>query len=158
MYPPSHKTSAFRSNLARPVEQTSLTAAKAFARDLCDGQEVDSVFVVRECNRRQKRNGETFLKLQLADASGGFECVVWDGIEEAAGCAAGGTAGRVSGRYAADSRYGATLTVKSRRVAAAGEYAPADLAEGPPIAYEEMAAALDDLIATVHRPHLRELL
>src|SRR3954453_9695865 len=118
MYPPSHKTSAFRSNLARPMEQTSLTAAKAFARDLCDGQEVDSVFVVRECSRHQKRNGETFLKLQLADASGGFECVVWDGIEEAAGCAAVGTVVRVSGRYAVSSKYGASLTVKSLRVAA----------------------------------------
>src|SRR3954454_20196315 len=137
------------------MEQTTLTAAKAFARDLCDGQEVDSVFVVRECNRRQKRNGETFLKLQLADASGGFECVVWDGIEEAAGCAAVGTVVRVSGRYAVDSRYGpglsrfatrygASLTVKSVPAAPDGGYDPADLAEGPPIAYEEMAAALDD--------------
>jgi 3'-5' exoribonuclease len=140
------------------MEQTSLTATKAFARDLCDGQEVDSVFVVRECNRRQKRNGETFLKLQLADASGGFECVVWDDIETVAGCATVGAVVRVSGRFALSSRYGASLTCKALRPAVDDEYDPADLAEGPPIAYEEMAAALDDLIATVHRPHLRELL
>jgi 3'-5' exoribonuclease len=140
------------------MEQTALTTAKAFARDLCDGQEVDSVFVVRECNRRQKRNGETFLKLQLADASGGFECVVWDDIEGAAGCATVGSVVRVSGRFAVSSRYGSSLTAKSLRVATEGEYDPDDLSEGPPIAYEDMAAALEDLIATVHRTHLRELL
>jgi len=140
------------------MEQPTLTTAKAFARDLCDGQEVDSVFVVRERNRRQKRNGEAFLKLQLGDASGGFECVVWDGIEEVAGCATVGAVVKVSGRYSVSARYGASLTAKAVRAAADGEYDPADLAEGPPVPYEEMAAALEELIATVHRPHLRGLL
>jgi 3'-5' exoribonuclease len=140
------------------MEQTTLTTAKTFARDLCDGQEVDSVFVVRECNRRQKRNGDAFLKLQLGDASGGFECVVWDDIEGVAGCATVGSVVRVSGRFAVSSRYGASLTAKALRLAAEGEYDPADLSEGPPIAYEDMAQALEDLIATVHRTHLRELL
>src|ERR1700750_1183668 len=116
------------------MEQTALTSAKAFARDLCDGQEVDSVFVVRECNRRQKRNGETFLKLQLADASGGFECVVWDDIEGVAGCATVGAVVRVSGRFAVSSRYGASLTAKALRLAGEGEYDPAGLSEGPPMA------------------------
>jgi 3'-5' exoribonuclease len=140
------------------MEQTSLTAAKAFARDLCDGQEVDSVFVVQECNRREKRNGECFLKLQLADSSGRFECVVWDDVEAVASCAKVGAVVRVSGRYAVSTRYGASLTAKTLRAASEGEYDPADLSEGPPVAYEEMAAALEELIATVHRTHLRELL
>src|SRR5918999_410591 len=104
------------------MEQTSMTTGKVFARELCDGQEVDSVFVVQECVRRQKRNGEAFLKLQLGDKSGRFECVVWESVEEATSCATAGSAA------------------------------------GPPVAYEKMAAALDELIATVQRHHLRELL
>src|SRR3954454_18868881 len=100
------------------MEQTSLTATKALARELCDGQEVDSVFVVRECSRRQKRNGEAFLKLQLGDASGGFECVVWDDIETVSGCATVGAVVRVSGRFSVSSRYGASLTCKALRPAA----------------------------------------
>jgi 3'-5' exoribonuclease len=140
------------------MEQTSLTAAKVFARDLCDGQDVDSVFVVQECNRRQKRNGETFLKLQLGDKSGRFECVVWDGVEEATACAPAGAVVRVAGRYTVDQRYGASLTVRTLRPAAEDEYDPSDLAAGPPVAYEEMAAQLDELVGTVQRPHLRELL
>jgi 3'-5' exoribonuclease len=150
--------SAIRSTLANPMEQTALTAAKVFARDLCDGQEVDSVFVVQECSRRQKRNGEAFLKLQLGDASGRLECVVWDRVDEALACAGAGNVVRVAGRYAVDGRYGASLTVRSLRAAAEGEYDPADLAERPRVAYGEMADQLDELIGTVQRPHLRELL
>ena len=33
-------------------------AAKVFVRDLADGQQVETPFVVRECIRREKRNGD----------------------------------------------------------------------------------------------------
>jgi len=137
------------------MEQTTLTAAKVFARDLCDGQEVDSVFVVQECNRRQKRNGDMFLKLQLGDASGRFECVVWDDIETVVGCASAGAVVRVTGHFAVSSRYGASLTARALRAALEGEYDLADLAEGPPVPYEKMAQALGDLIGiacTINEP------
>jgi 3'-5' exoribonuclease len=140
------------------MEQTTLTAAKAFVRDLRDGQEVDSIFVVRELSRRQKRNGDSFLKLQLGDSTGRVEAVVWDGVEEMAGCAAPGVVVKATGYYAVDGRYGACLTIRAMRAAQEGEYELVDIAEGPPIPYEEMAAALDELTRTVQQPHLRELL
>jgi 3'-5' exoribonuclease len=140
------------------MEQPTLTAAKAFVRELRDGQEVDSVFVVHELSRRQKRNGEPFLKLWLGDASGRIEAVVWDEVEEAAGCAAPGAAVRATGLFAVDPRYGACLTVRALRAAEDGEYQRSDLSESPPVAYEKMAAGLDELVATVQHPHLRELL
>ena len=62
------------------MEQTTLTPAKCFVRDLVDGQEVDSIFLVRAQSRRQKRSGEPFLKLQLGDVTGSVEAVVWDGV------------------------------------------------------------------------------
>ena len=67
--------------------QTSLEAvscSKVFVRDLCDGQAVESPFVVRDRTRRQKRNGESFLKLQLGDCTGVVEGVVWDEVDQAA--------------------------------------------------------------------------
>src|SRR3954471_19032841 len=64
--------SGTRFNLPAPM-QTSLTCDKVFVRDLCDGQAVDSVFVVRDRSRRQKRNGEAFAKLRLGDATGVVE-------------------------------------------------------------------------------------
>ena len=150
--------SALRSTVAKPMEQTTITATKAFVRDLRDGQEVDSIFVVRDLVRRQKRNGDPFLKLELGDCTGRIEAVAWDGVEEIASATAPGVVVRALGRYAVDGRYGACLTIRALRAAADGEYDLTDLAEAPPIPYDKMAADLRDLLDTVQHPHLRELL
>jgi 3'-5' exoribonuclease len=140
------------------MEQPTLTQTKVFVRDLVDGQAVDSVFLVRDLNRRQKKNGEAFLKLQLGDVTGAVEAVVWDGVEEISAAAAPGAVVRCDGRYAVDGRYGASLTIRTLRAADDGEYELADLLEGPSVAYDQMAADLRELIETVQQPHLRQLL
>ena len=151
---------AVRSRLygARPVEQPTLIHPKVFVRELVDGQAVDSVFCVRERTRRQKRNGEPFLKLRLGDATGACEAVLWDAVEEAFPVCPAGAVVRVSGTYALDPKYGASLTVRSLRCAEPGEYEPADLREGPQAPPEQMVEDLRDLIDTVQSPYLRELL
>jgi 3'-5' exoribonuclease len=65
---------------------------------------------------------------------------------------------RVLGRYSVDERYGAAVTVKRMRVATEHEYELGDLTEAPPVPYEQLAAELSELIETIQRPHLRELL
>jgi 3'-5' exoribonuclease len=140
------------------MDQPTLTPARCFVRDLADGQEVDEVLVVRERSIRQKRNGDAFLKLQLGDLTGSVEGVMWDGVDEAAPLCEAGAVVRVHGRFAVDSRYGAAITVRALRPAGDGEYDPADLTEGPPIPYAQMAADLQALVETVQQPHLRELL
>ena len=131
---------------------------KCFVRDLVDGQEVDAIFVVRSRNRRQKRNGEHFLKLQLGDATGSVEGVVWDDVDDMDPICQGGAIVRVLGRFCIDERYGGGITVRRMRAAVKGEYELADLAEAPPIPYAQMADDLNSLIETIQRPHLRELL
>jgi 3'-5' exoribonuclease len=140
------------------MDQPTLTPSKCFVRDLVDGQRVDEIFVVRARSRRQKRNGEAFLKLQLGDVSGSVEGVVWDGVDELDGRCETGAVVRVVGTFSIDERYGAGITIRNVLAAADGEYDLTDLAEGPPIPYEQMAADLQSLVDTVQRPHLRELL
>jgi 3'-5' exoribonuclease len=140
------------------MEQPQLSGTKRFVRDLVDGQEVDDVFVVRSQSRRQKRNGDSFLKLQLGDLTGSVEAVLWDGVSEALPLCDTGSVLRVTGRYAVDTRYGAGITVRGLRVAGADEYDLADLAEGSPVPYEQLAADLRSLVQTIQQPHLRELL
>jgi 3'-5' exoribonuclease len=135
-----------------------IPCAKAFVRDLVDGQHVESAFVVRDRIRRQKRNGERFLKLQLGDVTGAVEAVVWDGVDEVDALAAPGSVVVVAGLYSVDQRYGSCLTVRTVREAAPGTFDPADLMDGPPVAYDQMVAELRDLIATVQHPDLRRLL
>ena len=146
------------STLAASMEQTSLTPAKCFVRDLVAGQEVDDVFLVRDHSLRQRRSGEPFVKLRLGDVTGAVEGVVWDSVDQLAPLCAAGTVVRVSGRYTVDERYGGAITVRVLRAAVDGEYLLADLLEGPPVPYEQLAADLEALVETVQRPHLRELL
>jgi 3'-5' exoribonuclease len=131
---------------------------KVFVRDLSDGARVESAFVVRDVTRRQKKNGEAFLKLQLGDVTGAVEAVVWDGVDQAEQAAEPGSVVVAAGVFGVDARYGACLTVRTLRPAGTGEYDPADLLDGPSVAYEQMVADLRELIATVQDPHLRGLL
>jgi 3'-5' exoribonuclease len=140
------------------MEQPTLMPAKCFVRDLADGQEVNSIFVVRAHSRRQKRNGETFLKLRLGDVTGSVEAVVWDEVDDFAPLCPSGAIVRVLARYCVDERYGGALTVRRMRAAVEGEYELCDLMEGSPIPYAQLKADLDSLVETIQRPHLRELL
>src|ERR671932_2487615 len=134
------------------LDSTAAAPAKVFVRELTDGARVESPFLVRDVARRQKRNGDSFLKLQLGDVTGAVEAVVWDGVDAAAEAVAPGSVVFASGTFTVDARYGACLTIRSVRPAADGEYDPADLHEGPSGAFEQMVADLRELIATVQDP------
>jgi 3'-5' exoribonuclease len=140
------------------MEQQTLTTAKLYVRDLTDGQSVDSVFAVRERARRQKKNGDSFLKLQLGDVTGTVEAVIWDGVDELFECCPPGGIVRVVGNFSVDQRYGSSLTVRSLRAAEPGEYDAAMLEEGPSRPVDQMVADLRSLVATMQDPYLRELL
>jgi len=112
------------------MDQPSLIGpVKLFVRELVDGQVVDCAFEVRQVSRREKRNGEAFLKLSLGDVSGCVEAVAWDGVEEIAAAARPGSVVWVTGRYAADPRYGPSITLRACRAAAPEEYDPSELLE-----------------------------
>jgi 3'-5' exoribonuclease len=143
------------------VLQTSLEAiscSKAFVRELEDGQQIESPFVVRDRSRRQKRNGESFLKLQLGDCTGVVEGVVWDGVDEVAAVALPGAVVVVAGRYSVEQRYGSCITVRSVRPAEPGTFDPADLMDAPASSVDQMAGDLRELVGTVQDHDLRRLL
>jgi 3'-5' exoribonuclease len=131
---------------------------KVFARDVVDGALVESVFVVRDRNRRQKRNGDDFLKIQLGDATGVLEAVVWEEVDAAHAAASPGAVVRVSGRFELDQRYGGCLTIRALRPAEPHEYETGDLLDGPHVPYDRMVADLRSLVATLQDDHLRTLL
>jgi 3'-5' exoribonuclease len=129
-----------------------------FIRDLTDGQSVDAIFRVRERSLRTKRNGEDFLRLTLADASGTLPAVAWEGAVELHELCGTGAAVRVRGRFEVSERFGPQLTVQGVTAVADGEFDPADLADGPALDPAQMEADLRSLIETVRNPHLRRLL
>lgn len=129
-----------------------------FVRDLSDGQDVDLVLLVREQERRCKRDGEEFLRLTLSDRSGRVAAVLWEGVGEAAdGCRAGRPV-RIAGRHSVHPRYGAQIVLQAIRPAAEHEVDWTALLDGPPRPVEQMEADLRELLGTVQSPHLRRLL
>jgi 3'-5' exoribonuclease len=145
--------------MAQPHDHPTLEApTKAFVRDLSDGEAVDSVFLVRDRARRFKRNGDPFLKLELADVTGSCDAVLWEAVDDSLSACEVGSVVRVAGSFSVDSRYGATLTVRSLRAAADGEYDAADLHAAPSMPVDQMVADLRALIETVQSAPLRGLL
>jgi 3'-5' exoribonuclease len=140
------------------MEQPTLPTVRECVRDLVDGQTVDQVFEVRALTRRAKKNGDPFLKLQLGDATGQVEAVVWEDVDEVCAVASLGAVVRVFGSFTDDARFGRSITLRRIRLAEYEEIDPAHLYACAPIPYEQMIGDLEALIATVQQPHLRQLL
>ncbi len=131
---------------------------RAAIRELEAGQRVTAVFCVRERDLRQKRNGEPFLRLVLGDSSGSIEAVSWEEAESRYGVAEPGSALHVTGTFEQSDKWGAKIKVAELRPARADEYSAEDLAAGPELSVDRLEADLRDLIETIQRPQLRQLL
>jgi 3'-5' exoribonuclease len=126
--------------------------------ELADGENLELIFAVRERELRQKRNGEDFLKVVLADKTGTVPAICWEQAHRLFEIAVPGAAVRVSGRFSVHAQYGKQIKIDSIEAAAEGEYDPEDLAEGPTIAPERLEGDLRQLLATIQNPSLAELL
>lgn len=127
-------------------------------RELTDGQSIDLVLLVRERKLSQKRNGEDYLRLILADATGTLPAVCWEGANDLSDLAEPGSAVRVEGRFAISEKYGPQVTIRTLEVAAEGAYELEDLLEKPAVDPAQMEADFRRLIETVRNPHLKLLL
>jgi 3'-5' exoribonuclease len=132
-------------NRSRATEEP---APCATLRELSDGDEVTGAFVVRERERRQKRNGEDYLRVVLADKTGTVPAVAWDGVAECFEICAPGAIVLVSGNFSIHAQFGR----------GPGEYDAEQLAEGPTRSIDLLEADLRELIATVQNQSLQALL
>jgi 3'-5' exoribonuclease len=130
-----------------------------FINELTDGVEIDQVLLVREVERRARRDGEgEYLRLWLGDRTGAVVCMVWDGLEELAELTRAGTPVHVSGRYTVHPRFGPQVNLHALQAPAAASFSMRDLLEGPARAVEQMEDEVRELLATIQEPHLRDLL
>jgi 3'-5' exoribonuclease len=126
--------------------------------EFSDGIEIDQVLLVREAERRQRRDGGEYLRLQLGDRTGAVVAMVWEelaGIEELAHA---GAAVHVRGRYTVHPRFGPQINLRGLSEALPGSYSPEALLDGPARGAEQMEEEVRELLATIQEPHLRILL
>ena len=138
--------------------QNGHSPERAWVRDLADGQAIAAVFGIRERELRQRRNGGDWLRLMVCDRSGVVEAVAWDGVADCFEVAAPGSAVHITGRFGVHPQYGRKITIEAIRAAGAGEFDPADLAEGPSVPVERLEAQLRELLATIQHAQLAALL
>jgi 3'-5' exoribonuclease len=145
----------FENRNASPAPSAAQTR---LLRELSDGDQVNGPFVVRERERRQKRNGEDFLRVVLADKTGTVPAIAWDDVAECFECCTPGSIVLVRGSFAVHPQFGKQIKLVAVRPAGPGEYDAEQLAEGPARSPDLLEADLRELIATVQNNSLRELL
>jgi 3'-5' exoribonuclease len=126
--------------------------------EFSDGLEVDQVLLVRALERRQRRDGGEYLRLQLGDRSGAVVSMIWDELAEIEQLASVGEPVHVRGRYVQHPRFGPQINLRGLSEPIPGSYAMDELKDGPPRAVEHMEEDLRALLGTIQDPHLGILL
>jgi len=126
--------------------------------EFSDGMEIDQVLLVREAERRQRRDGGEYLRLQLGDRTGAVVSMVWEELEGTEELARAGAPVHVRGRYTVHPRFGPQINLRGLEQAAPGSFAPEDLLDGPTRGVEQMEAEVRELLDTIQEPHLQILL
>jgi 3'-5' exoribonuclease len=134
------------------------TVKSMLLNELTDGMEIDQVLLVREAERRQRRDGGDYLRLQLGDRTGAVACMVWEELMEVEELASAGAPVRVSGRYTVHPRFGPQINLLRLEAAAPGSFDLKDLLIGPTREVEQMEGEVRELLDTIQEPHLRLLL
>ena len=118
--------------------------------ELIDGMEVDQVLLVRESERRQRRDGGDYLRLQLGDRTGAVACMVWEELGEVEELACAGAAVRVRGRYTVHPRFGPQINLRGLEEADPASYSPEDLLDGPARSVEQMESEVQRTEVTLN--------
>ncbi len=126
--------------------------------EFSDGMEIDQVLLVREVERRQRRDGGDYLRLQLGDRTAAVACMVWEELVEVEELAPTGAPVHVRGRYTVHPRFGPQINLQGLEAAAPGSFLLEDLLDGPARSVEQMEADVHELLETIQQPHLRALL
>jgi 3'-5' exoribonuclease len=126
--------------------------------ELSDGMEIDQVLLVRDAERRRRRDGGEYLRLQLGDRTGAVACMVWEELLEVEELARAGAPVHVRGRYTVHPRFGPQIDLRALRAAQPGSYDANELSDGPAREVSQMEEEVRELLATIQEPHLRILL
>jgi 3'-5' exoribonuclease len=126
--------------------------------ELSDGMDIDQVLLARDVERRRRRDGGEYLRLQLGDRTGAVACMVWEEIAAIEELVRPGAPVHVRGRYTVHPRFGPQINLRGLLAAQPGSFDMKDLLDGPAREVSKMEDDMRELLATIQEPHLRTLL
>jgi 3'-5' exoribonuclease len=130
---------------------------KVWVKDLAEGEAVTSFFLAKQVQVRQRRTGESFLSLVLADRTGEVAAVMWEGVEGVGRALAEGDILKVQGlvgTYQGERQ----LTVARLRKATAEEVALEDFLPRSPLDPSVLLGRLRAVIDGMQEASLRRLI
>jgi 3'-5' exoribonuclease len=130
---------------------------QSFVSSLQDGQTVTTHFLVCEKEVRATREGKTYLRLELGDATGRVEARMWDGFDRLAATFERDDFVKVQARVE-NYRNKIQLSVEKIRRAEESEVDPADFFAHTKEDVDGLYARLIDVVASVENVWLRRLL
>jgi 3'-5' exoribonuclease len=131
---------------------------KILVAELPEGREVTTYFVALDKEPATDRNGKSFLRLKLRDASGEVKAIHFDPDETVVDNLTSGDVVKVSGTYSVHEKFGQQFQIKRLAVMAPGEYDIGTLVPVSPVPLEELERRLAALVASVRSPSLHQLL
>jgi 3'-5' exoribonuclease len=126
--------------------------------EFSDGMEVDQVLLVREVERRARRDGGEYLRLHLGDRTGAVVSMVWEELEGTEELVCAGNPVHVRGRYIVHPRFGPQINLHGLEPALPGSFSPEHLLDGPVRGVKQMEVEVRELLETIQEPHLVILL
>ena len=126
--------------------------------DFQEGQDIVDFFLVREKSERKKKNGDTYLSLELSDASGKINGKIWDRAEEFSALFQKGDIVKV---MAAVSTYRGNNELHINRIRGTSEednVRPEDFYPSSPYSSKEMYRELREILLTVEDEDIRKLI
>src|SRR5271154_1800923 len=130
---------------------------QSFVADLQDGQNITSHFLVCEKEIRATREGKSYLRLELGDATGRVEARMWDGFEQSAAAFERDDFVKVQARVESY-RGKIQLSIEKIRRADENEVDPADFFPHTREDVEKLYGKLLEIVSLVGNPWLRQLL
>ncbi len=111
--------------------RSGLYLQSMLVNELKDGQEIDQVLLVRQLERRPRRDGGDYLRLLLGDRTGAVPTMVWEGLEQTEALARAGEPVHVRGRYSVHPRFGPQINLRELAAAQDGQLHPERPARRP---------------------------
>ena len=130
---------------------------KQFIKDLKPGDAVNDVFVLSEKNIAQKRDGNNYLNITLADKTGSIKGVVWDNVDQIIAGVSSGDFVQIDGNV---NEYRGTAQLVVRKMASlpAEMVDPAQFLPATTRNIDSMFDRLVKLSATLETGYLKALL